>query len=105
MAKAQKTATPTPKADKAAKVEKPAKGAQMSTVLEAPKPNKDRVPREDGYGRKERQTPKEDINGRDEGEDKVYGVASRARWGGSESIQELSQDAAEAEASADDNRE
>lgn len=101
MAKAQKTTTK----HSAENPEKPAKGAQMSTVLEAPKPNKDRAPREDGYGKKERQTPKEDINGRDEGVDKVYGVASRARWGGTESIHELSQDAADAEASADDNRE
>ncbi|QKW95609.1 hypothetical protein AXL3_08 [Stenotrophomonas phage vB_SmaS-AXL_3] len=99
MAKANTTKT----ADKA---DKKAKGAeQMSTVLEAPKPDKDRAPREDNYGKKERQTPKEDINARDEGKDKVYGVASRARWGGTETIQELSQDAQAAEESANENRE
>ena len=81
------------------------KTAQMSTVLEAPKPDKDRAPREDNYGKKERQTPKADINAEDEGKDKVYGVASRARWGGTESIQELSQDAQAAEESANENRE
>lgn len=88
------------------KADKKAKGAaQMSTVLEAPKPDKDRAPREDNYGKKERQTPKADINAEDEGKDKVYGVASRARWGGTESIQELSQDAQAAEESANENRE
>lgn len=110
MTKATKNAAAAKPAEKKAKSETAksetgGKGAQMSTVLDAPKPNKDRAPREDGYGKKERQTPKEDINGRDEGVDKVYGVASRARWGGAETIQELSQDAAEAEQSADDNRE
>jgi len=81
------------------------KGEQMSTVLSAPKPDKDRAPRDDNYGKKERQTPKEDINSRDEGVDKVYGVASRARWADGNDIHQLSQEAAEAEQSAADNRE
>lgn len=103
---APKRATAAPKKDgDQAETSTKTKGAQMSTVLEAPKPDADRAPREDGYGRKERQTPKADINGEDEGKDKVYSVASRARWGGTESIHELSQDAAAAEESADDNRE
>lgn len=101
MAKANAT-----KAADKAETKGKAKGAeQMSTVLEAPKPDKDRAPREDNYGKKERQTPKPDINAEDEGKDKVYGVASRARWGGTESIQELSQDAQAAEESANENRE
>lgn len=100
MAKATKTAAKAESKSKSAKG-----GTQMSTVLEAPKPDKDRAPREDDIGRKERQTPKEDINAQDDGKDKVYGIASRARWGGTESIQELSQDAQAAEESANENRE
>lgn len=110
MAKATKTAPNTTRAPAAKKDGDQAetsttKGVQMSTVTKAPKPDADRAPREDGYGRKERQTPKADINAEDEGTDKVYGVASRARWGGSESIHKLSQDAAAAEASAAENEE
>ena len=101
MAKANAT-----KAADKAETKGKAKGAeQMSTVLEAPKPDKDRAPREDNYGKKERQTPKADINAEDDGKDKVYGVASRARWGGTETIHELSQDAQAAEESAEENRE
>lgn len=99
MAKA--TATKTDKPAKSAK----GKGEQMSTVLKAPKPDSDRAPREDNYGKKERQTPKEDINAQDEGKDKVYGVASRARWADGDDIHTLSQEAQEAEQSAADNRE
>lgn len=102
MAKQKAAVAKTEKAPKAAKA---ADTTQLSTVLDAPKPDPDRAPREDNYGKKERQTPKPDINAEDEGEDKVYGVASRARWGGTESTQELSQDAAAAEQSAEENRE
>lgn len=101
MAKANATKA----ADKAETKRKAAKGEQMSTVLSAPKPDKDRAPREDNYGKKERQTPKPDINAEDEGKDKVYGVASRARWAEGDDIQTLSQDAQEAEQSANENRE
>lgn len=81
------------------------KAQQLSTVLDAPKPDPKRKEREDDYGRKERQTPKEDINARDDGKDTIYGIAGRARWGGTDTIHELSQDAAEAEASANENEE
>lgn len=95
MAKAEKTA----KADKA-------KGApQMSTVLDAPKPDKDRAPREDNIGKKERVDVDRDINAEDEGKDKVYGVASRARWGGNAPIAELAADASESERLANENQE
>lgn len=84
------------KADKTTEKQQ-AKREQMSTVLNAPKPDKDRAPREDNYGKKERQTPKQDINAEGEGKDKVYGVASRARWGGDTSIHELTQESAQVE--------
>ena len=103
MAKASKTTAT--KAEKPAAKAKKGKSPQVTTVLDAPKPDPDRAPREDNYGRKERQTPKPDINGREEGEDKVYGISSRARWGGTESTQELAQDAQAAEESANENRE
>lgn len=111
MAKQQNTNT-AKKADadqaeqKSAKKNKSAvttKAQQLSTVLDAPKPDPKRKEREDDYGRKERQTPKEDINARDDGKDTVYGIAGRARWGGTDTIHELSQDAAEAEAEASAN--
>lgn len=105
MAKATKKTAAKADNDASKASRKKGKSPQVSTVLDPPKPDPDRAPREDGYGRKERQTPKEDINGREEGEDKVYGVSSRARWGGTESIAELSADAAEAEQSAAENRE
>lgn len=92
-------------ADKAPKT-KAAEGAkQVSTVLEAPKPDPARAPREDDIGRRERRGLKKDINAEDEGQDKVYGVASRARWGGTETVHELWRDAQAAEASAAENRE
>lgn len=101
MAKANAT-----KAADKAETKGKAKGAeQMSTVLEAPKPDPDRAPREDDIGRRERRGPKKDINAEDEGQDKVYGVASRARWGSTETIHELSQDAQKAEQLANENRE
>lgn len=81
------------------------KGVQMSTVLEAPKPDKDRAPREDNIGKKDRRDLDFDINASDPGVDKVYGVASRARWGGNDDIHTLHQDAAAAEKSAEENRE
>lgn len=103
-----KKSTSTKAADKAEKQPRGTKAAnaeEMTTVLEAPKPDPDRAPREDDIGRRERRGPKKDINAEDEGQDKVYGVASRARWGGTETIHELSQDAQEAEQSANENRE
>lgn len=105
MAKANTTKA-ADKADPKASKTKAAKNAeQVSTVLDAPKPDPDRAPREDDIGRRERRGPKKDINAEDEGEDKVYGVASRARWGGTDTIHELSQDAQAAEESANENRE
>lgn len=72
---------------------------KMTTPLSAPKPDTDRAPRTDGLGKKERKGPKHDINTEDGGKDKVYGVSSRARWGGAD-LHELRQDAAAAEQSA-----
>lgn len=72
------------------------KGTQMTTVLDAPKPDKDRAPREDDIGKKDRRDVDVDINAEDPGPDKVYGVASRARWGGNEDVHTLHQDAAAA---------
>lgn len=106
MAKATKTAAKKTADNQEQKAERKAANAEeMTTVLEAPKPDPDRAPREDDTGRRERRGPKKDINAEDEGQDKVYGVASRARWGGTETIHELSQDAQEAEQSANENRE
>lgn len=92
-------------ADRAPKTKATEGAKQASTVLEAPKPDPARAPREDDIGRRERRGPKKDINAEDEGQDKVYSVASRARWGGTETIHELLQDAQAAEASAAENRE
>lgn len=105
MAKANTTKA-ADKADPKASKTKAAKGAeQVSTVLDAPKPDPNRKEREDDLGRRERQTPKDDINARDDGKDTVYGIAGRARWGGTDSIHDLSQDAQAAEESAAKNRE
>lgn len=104
MAKRNTTTKAADKAEKQSKT-KAANAEEMTTVLESPKPDPDRAPREDDIGRRERRGPKKDINAEDEGRDKVYGVASRARWGGTETIHELSQDAQAAEESAAENRE
>lgn len=105
MAKASKTTAKKAEKKPAAKAEKSTGSPQVTTVREAPKPDKDRAPREDDIGRKERQDVAADVNAEEEGVDKVYGVSSRARWGNNDSIHELSQDAAEAEKSAAENRE
>lgn len=100
-----KTNTTTKAADKATKTKATEGAKQASTVLQAPKPDPGRAPREDDIGRRERRGPKKDINAEGEGQDKVYSIASRARWGGTETIHQLSQDAQAAEASAAQNRE
>jgi hypothetical protein len=78
---------------------------QMSTVMSAPKPDPDRAPRTDNIGLKDRQDVDNRVNDEDDGPDKVYGIASRARWNNNGSTQELNAEAAEAEQSAADNRE
>jgi hypothetical protein len=100
MAKAQKK-----KAAPRAKKEDGASAQQVTTVLEPPVNDPERKPREDEIGKRERRGPKEDINAQEEGEDRVFSVASRARWGSPESTKELMDDARKAEDSAADNRE
>ena len=76
----------------------------FSAVREAPKPDPAREQVDNELGRVERTGPAGDINAEEPGVDKIYGVASRARWG-SDEVHQLNQEAAEIEQGLSDAKE
>lgn len=82
---------------------------KVTTVKAPPVEDPDRAPRtgSENLGFKERRVKEDDVGPNDvpEGEDRVFSVASRARWGNNESTHELMTDAADSAASAADNKE
>lgn len=66
-----------------------AKNKQFSTVKEAPVPDEGRAPYTPDEAKPRREHHNVDPNAEPAKEDRVYGVASRARWNGGEDITEL----------------
>lgn len=94
--------TKTPTTEKAAGKGKDSGQKVFGTT--APVKDPGRKPTEDDIGkiqRKPRET--QDLNAKPQGEDRVWGVESRARWGNGDDLAELSKDAADAEALASKN--
>lgn len=65
---------------------------KMTLVKKAPVNDPGRKPQADERNAKQRRTKPMDINARDNAEDRVWGVHTRARWGGEQNLAELHAD-------------
>lgn len=65
---------------------------KMTLVKKAPVNDPGRKPQRDEKNAKQRSTKQMDINARDNAEDRVWGVHTRARWGGNANLAELNAD-------------